>query len=294
MLQQMQDNAPVHIFGKKAVVAKHNTSMLTLMVDMVKFVHGVEVKQTPARFECDVADVVEIPAEQENMMKAKEMKALGSLTKPEKRFMMKTAWNNSAGYALNGLPGKMLDDGDLWVIFEYLQWQYQQPVVGMVKANIVKLALVFGDSPDGEMAIMQIKDAMRQCEVLLLPVHCDAPLHWTALELHMKPDSDEIIGVKYGDWLGGLEQSANLAQLLLNLISMKTEQVEGQFGLMELPRPFNHYVQRSWSNDCGFVVWQMLENAMKRLRLEPDVGVYPDPNRWRKTLKTLLEAMVKE
>ena len=284
----MQDNAPAHIFGQFADVVRQKGSMLTLMVKQKKQIFGVLVPETCARFECDAADVVQISGEE---MEPKPMKSLGALTKSEKRFIVKAAWTNNKGYALNGDPCRMLDDGDIMCIFEYLQWQFQMPEVGIVRPNIVKMAAAFGDTEDGNLALMQIRDAMQQHEVLALPVHCDSPLHWTALELQLKPGTDEILSLRYGDFLGRVKQSAEIARKVLALISWQPGE---ELKPPEIPKTWNHYRQRECSNDCGFVVWHLLENAFKRRRNEGNGGVYPNPAAWRKTLKTLLEGLVKE
>ena len=60
---------------------------------------------------------------------------------------------------------------------------------------------------------------------------------------------------------------------------------------MTLPAARNAYKQREGSNDCGFAVWQALEQCMKICRGEGDFTVYPDPRGWRKTLHTFLEKL---
>ena len=144
----------------------------------------------------------------------------------------------------------------------------------------------------GMLSLLQIKDAMKQFEHVILPVHCDAPLHWTVIALRLEKGSAEILEVSYYDWCNGVKESAVLAQRLLSLLTFSEDDAKKK--PMELPLPCNYYRQKPGSNDCGFALWQALENACKKMRLESAVGVLPRPEAWRKTLKVLLTSLCAE
>ena len=52
-------------------------------------VYGMSVEMPPKRYECEVEHVVE---KDDHAMEPKLMKALGSLTVAEKRWLVKSAW----------------------------------------------------------------------------------------------------------------------------------------------------------------------------------------------------------
>ena len=276
------------MFGVEALVAKQQGKLLTLEVKQSNVVCGIIVPVPAKRVECEIEDVVEM--QEVESMDPKTMKSLGSLTNAERRFMLKAACGNEICYVLNGEPGTMLHDADLHIIYEYLQWQYMMPEVMFLKPAMVKIATHFGTTAEvGMMCMLEIKDAMKSSEILVLPVHCDEPLHWTFIALRLEPESDKILEVKYYDWCNGVKQSAALAQRMLSLLTI--DEANPAVQPMKLPKPCNWYRQRPASNDCGFALWQALENAMKKKRLEGDVGVLPQPVQWRKTLKTLLVSL---
>jgi hypothetical protein len=222
-------------------------------------------------------------------MPAKVFMTVGKLTAGMKRFMIRQAWGQDAGHAVAGLPGRMLEDGDLTCIYEYMQWQFCMPGVKMCKAAVVKIATHFGgESPAGNLAVQEILDGMKQADVMVLPVHSDAPLHWTFLVL--KVDSGSIVEVEYVDWLQNIAVNRKSAEKLLYMLCL---QAGGKI-TMQLPAAKNYYVQQGGSNDCGLAMWQVLENACREKRGEGACGVYPNPKQWRKTLKSLLDALVKE
>jgi hypothetical protein len=132
---------------------------------------------------------------------------------------------------------------------------------------------------------------MKAFSVVLLPVHCDAPLHWTVLVLYTELETGAILSVKYYDWCSGLKESRMLAQRLLSLLSFS--EADATVEPMQLPTHCNHYRQKPKSNDCGFAAWHAMENVCKAIRKEP-VGVFPRPEAWRKMLKTFMEGLQKE
>jgi len=286
--EHTQDNATADIFGVAAVVTRQLKDMVTLEVQQFNIICGISVPLPPKRYECTVKDVVEVG---EGELEEREMKKLTSLTGAEKRFIVKACWGNGPGYAVGGEPKTMLADDDLIVCAEYLQWQYMEPLVRMLQPAEIKSALHFGrDDSAGKLAMQQIMDAMGSALYVILPVHCDVPLHWTALQLKLEKDSVKIEEVKYYDWCGKIEESARLAQKLLTLVCM----AGGSAERLKLPEPCNSYRQFSDSNDCGFAVWQAQVNCMKLCRLENPCGVLPRPREWRQTLLKLLQTLVAE
>ena len=145
-------------------------------------------------------------------------------------------------------------------------------------------------SEAGRMAIMEVVDMWQRCEVLVVPIHCEDPLHWTFLELGN--DNGSVKDLKYYDWCRGMEKNEQLARLFLIFFEQALK--PGENLTLEVPAKVNKYVQRQGSNDCGFALWSCLENAMRRRRKELDIPVYPNPVKWRQTLKTLLENCIKD
>ena len=257
-MHMSQDNFTVDIFGQVGVVVKQKGSAMTVKL-------GGERNRN---VNVDVADVVEVTGEE---MEPRDMKSIATLSCGEKRFMMKQMWGNADGTAVRTEPGVMLADDDLTGIFEYLQWQYQQPEVVMVKASMAKFLLVEGVKTwQGMMAIQEIKDMFCRCEVLVVPIHCETPLHWTFLEIGRMNDG-EVKYLKYYDWCRGMEMNRQLAQLFL--IYLEQALKPGENLTLEVPAKTNHYVQRSMSNDCGLALWSCLENAMRMRRQELDIPV---------------------
>ena len=266
--------------------------LLTLQIEQFNILHGLKIPLPPRKFACTVDEVVLCNVE---AMEPMVHKGLGVLTIAEKRFMCKQAFGNQVGYAIGGIPGEMLSDSDLVVIFEYLQWQYMNPDVHMAQSGVVKLALCFGlkDQLEGQMALQDVKEMMQKHEHLILPVHTSAPLHWTFLVLHMEKESAKVLHVKYYDWLKGEATCRRNAQILLTMLTLDPSEGAAPTEMQwTLPQHCNHYRQEWKSNDCGFAAWQALENVFKSCRMEDDCGVRPTPRNWRKILKTLLDSLV--
>ena len=185
------------------------------------------------------------------------------------------------------MPGIMLDDTDISVISEYLQWQFVQPEVVCLRACQVKTAIHFGlDPAAGSLAMQMVMDTIAHAEHVIFPVHCDEPLHWTAMHLKVEKGSSKILQVLYYDWCFGIVENAALAQKILGVITLRKECADAP---LKLPKPRNAYRQLAGSNDCGFAVWQALENAHKSVRLEGPCGILPSPQSWRKLLKSSLQ-----
>ena len=239
-------------------------------------------------YPCDISEV--LPWSTEAMLELKK-KSLGTLTDGEKRFMVKQVWGNALGSSASTMQGKMLNDADLCAIFEILQYQYQQPLVTMVKAAAVKLAMCEGVSTsEGQLCILEIKYTMERCNYAVLPIHCEDPLHWTVLVLHMEAlGSDKVKEAFYFDWCRPcMPGNRNYARKVLRLVTI------ADTSFMELPDVHNRYEQRAWSNDCGFAFWYALEVFMKKERLEGDWTLYPRPEKWRTQLHDFKKSLVKE
>ena len=89
-----------------------------------------------------------------------------------------------------------------------------------------------------------------------------------------------------------MEKNEQLARLFLIFFEQALK--PGENLTLEVPAKANKYVQPPDSNACGFALWSCLENAMRRRRKELDIPVYPNPVKWRLTLKTLLENCIKD
>ena len=269
---------------------KQHLNLVTLQIEQKHHLHGVDIALAPKKFSCSVDEIVVC---KEDAIEQIMYKNIGSLTIAEKRFMCKQAFGNQTGYALAGSSGEMLADSDLVVMYEYLQWNYMNPAVHMVQSSVVKMALHFGlseEAVEGNLCLQTLKEMMQRFEIVILPVHCESPLHWTFVHLEMEPESPKVVEVKYYDWLKGEPTCRTLAQKLLTLITLDPAVAGGNS--LQLPQHCNHWKQEWKSNDCGFAGWQALENALKAKRLEDPVGVRPVPKAWRKTLKVLLEQLV--
>ena len=272
-----------------AKVVKQSKRLITLEVDTFSYVLGIKVPQPTKRWECEVDEVVEV---KEDDMEPKIFKSIATITKPEKRFCIKAAWGNNTGYALQGSFGTMLADEDLNLIDQYLQWQYMQPDIGLASASGVKVAAHFGlANEDGMIALQEVKDMLVQKKVLICPIHCDEPLHWTFLVL-WSDEAGRILDVKYVDWCINMKPNAQIAQKLLNMLVL--DPMNPARKLWKLPKAWNSYRQRPASNDCGFALWWTEETVMKQMRHECDIGAYPKPVEWRKTLQTFATSLQKE
>jgi len=277
------------VFGVEATCVDQFGRILTVEVKRWNIIAGHTVDMMPIRVVCDVNGVV-VMKEGELEMDPHAFKLIGSLTLAEKRFFLKAACGNETCYAINAEPGRMLHDADLMMIYEWLQWQYLSTKVILVKPAVVKMATHFGmNSDEGKGSLLQIREFMMSHEFVVLPVHCDEPLHWTFLVLESNHEIGKVVKVEYYDWCVGMELSAYLAQKLLTLITLREDDVEVK--PLKLPKKRNHFLQAWKSNDCGFAGWQALENCYKKARGEGELGVLPTPVPWRKTLKTLLKQL---
>ena len=243
---------------------------------------------------CDVKDVVPW---KDDLMPPLHMKSMVQLNKGEKRFIIKQVWGNEKGGALQCEPGRMLEDDGLRAIFEFLQWQYQLPEFFLAGAAQVKLLGTQGVATDeGCNVAFELKEHMQVMKYIVLPIHADAPLHWTFLVLVMEEKAEEeqqgeerkVKDVMYIDWLKDMQSNARVAEKVLSILTV------GENAVCELPAACNHYRQRPGSNDCGFAVWYALEVLMKRHRGEGELMLYPDPVNWRKKLKTFMQELRKQ
>ena len=274
------------MFGFKALVAKQNLSLLTLEIRKVKpdgyFQNMI--------FETTVQEC--LPWDDE-AMERKEMKSQSNLDRGEKRFMVKQIWGNNVGNTDGARDGCMLDDADLTAIHELLQWQYKQPLIALAGADLVKLACIEGHSSEvGAQCLYEIKELMKVKKVIVLPIHADEPLHWTALALVMTDvGSSKVEEAFYFDWLKNpAPRNQSYARKILRLLTINPD--DSSYTLM--PAKHNTYVQRAGSNDCGFVVWYALEVFMKQLRMEGKWMICPDPASWRRQLCTLVKGLIQE
>merc|ERR1712139_742044 len=87
----------------------------------------------------------------------------------------------------------------------------------------------------------------------------------------------------YFDWLKNVQANRKAAEKVLAFLTADSPE-----GVSRVPEVRNYYVQRSGSNDCGLVVWYVLELLMKRHRGEGDHTLLPDPITWRKKLHQFL------
>ena len=268
------------MFGVKAVVNKHQGSLLQLEVP----VYGKAGEPLPSRrYDCDISDVVLVTGKE---TPALEKKNLSRLTGGEKRFMIKQCWGNDMPDHL--APGGMLSDAHLRAAYEGLQWQYQAQEVRMASATVAKIVASEGPTtPEGVMAIAQLKEELQLSLHYIVPVHCSAPLHWTFLSIRTKEQgTEEILGVDYIDWLHGVSGNRVRAEMIWQCLS------EGKMGA--LPRHCNGYRQRSGSMDCGLAGAHVLENVIKELRGEGVNAMYPDAKELRKSMEALLRVLGKE
>jgi len=243
-------------------------------------------------YNCTVADV--LPWDNE-ALEALPVKSARTLTKGEKRFMVKQVWGNHQGSLAGTLAGRMLADADLKCLHEYLQWQFQQPQIALAEPGVVKIAAVEGHTSEaGAQCIMELKELMKTKKVVVFPIHGDAPLHWTALVLEMKAVGSGVVDkAYYFDWCKPLiAANRNYARKILRLCTLL--RLGSMCTSVAMPAVKNKYEQRAGSNDCGFVVWYCLEVFMKKLRLEGEWLTCPRPEIWRKTLQSLEANLLKE
>jgi hypothetical protein len=213
------------------------------------------------------------------------MKTLNKLTKGELRFMVKMVWGMGNGRS-SIKAGEMLNDQDLKLIYEHLQYQYQQSEVRMADATVVTLALAEGIATDvGLEAILCLRQMLSESEVMIIPIHAD--MHWTFIEICTAKAGDmEVIEVNYYDWLIDIRSNRRQAMMLWALLTDGKE--------APLPATKNQYRQSAGTNDCGLCGWWILEQRMKERRGEGKGSLYPDPKRYRATLHTLCIKLTKE
>ena len=157
-------------------------------------------------------------------MEALAKKSIVNLTDGEKRFMIKQIWGNAKGSLAGTYANKMLSDEDLQATAEYLAWQYQQPLVNMASPAAVKVAMVEGTSTvEGQLCILELKELMQRSKYVVVPIHSDAPLHWTALVLCMEGDAaaSEVKKIWYFDWCSAcIPSNRNYARKILRLLTI--------------------------------------------------------------------------
>jgi hypothetical protein len=283
-----KDNCRSDVFGLKAVVQEQKMSALKVLIHKVK----PDGMKDDVVYHCSVDEVMEWKDDEREEFKKKSMT---NLSDGEKRFQIKQIWGNDKGNYGGTLPGRMLEDTDLMAIHEYLQWQYMEPNIALVKPAVAKVVAVEGHSHTGGSAcIAEIQDYMKTKKIVVIPVHSDSGPHWTALVLEMQEIGSLVVKkVWYFDWVKPLVASnRNYARKILRLITCR------RLGTMatsvEFPEVKNRFRQREGSNDCGFVVWYCLEVFMKRMRLEGEWKLCPDPAKWRTQLKTFETSLVKQ
>jgi hypothetical protein len=233
-------------------------------------------------YSCNASEVTKVTGEEIGPI---DMKSLNKLTKGELRFMVKMVWGMGTGRS-SIKAGQMLTDQDLKLIYEHLQYQYQQSEVRMADASVVTFALAEGIATEaGLEAIMCLRQMLSESEVLIIPIHAD--LHWTFIEIcTTKAGEMEVIEVNYYDWLIDVRSNRRQAMLLWALLTEGKE--------APLPATKNQYRQTAGSNDCGLCGWWVMEQRMKERRGEGKGATYPDPKRYRATLHTLCIKLTKE
>ena len=258
-------------------------SMLTLELETVNK-NGVAHSM---KYPCDVSDV--LPYVPESMQPLK-MKSNGTLNRGEQRFMIKQVWGNSKGTYASMQKGRMLEDEDLVLIHEYLQFQYMRPEMTLADPDVVKFACMEGSSSDGGAeAIFKLRDLLDAFEYVVFPVHADNPRHWTVLLIHVKDPVLKQMECWYFDWLPTVQSNARYARKLLRLLTLQEDGT-----CVQLPPVQNGYKQRHASNDCGLAVYYVFEVFMKQLRTEGAWTLYPDPEEWRKKLHRLKYSLYEE
>ena len=240
-------------------------------------------------YHCDVMEVLPWVDE---AMEPLPKKSIVGLNDGEKRFMIKQIWGNCKGSLAGTFPKKMLGDEDLKATAEYLAWQYQQPLVNMASPAAVKVAMVEGTSTmEGQLCILEVKELMQRSKYVVVPIHSNEPLHWTALVLGMEGDAgaSEVKKVWYFDWCSACIPSNRVyARKILRLLTIADTH------FLQLPARANKFVQANGSNDCGLVVWYALEMCMKNMRMEGEWTLYPQPGAWRIQLHTFKNSLLKE
>ena len=91
-----------------------------------------------------------------------------------------------------------------------------QPNIGLASASAVKVAAHYGlANEDGMIALQEVKDMLVQKSVLICPIHCDAPLHWTFLVL-WSDEAGRVLDVKYVDWCINMKPNALEKKQMMN------------------------------------------------------------------------------
>ncbi len=164
-----------------------------------------------------MADVVPVTGKE---IEPLERKNLSTLTQGENRFMLKQCCGNAAPEDLPVL-NSMLSDSHLRTAFEYYQWQYQAQEIRLALATLVSLIVAEGaDTDAGFLALLSLKDELRQAKIYILLIHSDDPMHWTFITIRKKDQkSTEIESVEYTDWLQGIASIRDKAEVVWALLT---------------------------------------------------------------------------
>ena len=238
----------------------------------------------PKTFNVNVADVVPVTGKE---IEPLERKNLSTLTQGERRFMLKQCWGNAAPEDLPAL-NSMLSDSHLRAAFEYYQWQYQAQEIRLALPTLVSLIVAEGaDTDAGLLALVSLKEQLRQAKVYIIPIHSEESMHWTFITIRKKNQkSTEIESVEYTDWLKGVQSNRDKAEKVWALLT--------DYKKEPLPLHANGYRQSKGSNDCGVASVWVLERYCRWNRGEGDMCTYPDPKSLRKQLKATLNVLIKE
>jgi len=184
---------------------------------------------------------------------------------------------------------KMFTDEDIVAMHELLQWTYQLPEVRIMMPSVSKVLATDGlDTEEGQMAVLQAQENMKQCRWFAVPVHSSEPLHWTCVLFKMDPvQLGEVAEVRYYDWSGRVSSNARAAT---RLVACLTSNIR----LRQLPATTNSFRQVPSSNDCGLAIWHALEQCMKEQKGEGQHTLYPTPVAWRQRLAAFIEVLEKE
>ena len=91
--------------------------------------------------------------------------------------MLKQCCGNAAPEDLPVL-NSMLSDSHLRAAFEYYQWQYQAQEIRLALATLVSLIVAEGaDTDAGLLAIVSLKEGLRQAKVYIIPIHSEESMH---------------------------------------------------------------------------------------------------------------------
>ena len=180
----------------------------------------------------------------------------------------------------------MLDDVHMKMYWEWLQWQYANLTVAFADPNVVKIVARDVGTEEGLYCIFELQDLLKRSEVLILPIHSEAPLHCTAIEVRSPAGSTDVTEVRYFDWLGNVGSNRAYAEKVWAAVT------EGRQG--PLPQTFNYFKQAPGSNDCGVLLLWLQENNLREKRGEGRDVLYPDPQDFRQRLDKLYKFLGKQ